>query len=136
MGAHRTRREWFAQKKRSSAPLFCCISFRELLLSGRFLGDYANLVVEDLHEAAAHAKSAATPRPEPQLAVAEERHQRSMTGEYSHLAVIRGSDDRIALPFEQDSFRRNYRDLRSEERRVGKESRYRWRRNQYKNKTK
>src|SRR5438552_13771261 len=69
------------------------------------LGDDADLVVQHLHEAAAHSETATGGPTQSQLTLTEQRHQRRVTGEDSNLTVVRGGYYGIRLALEQHGLR-------------------------------
>ena len=61
------------------------------------LGDDPDLVVQHLEEPALDNEAPAPRAPKPELAGAEHRHHRGVTGENPHLSIVRRRDDGIGF---------------------------------------
>jgi len=74
-------------------------------------GDDPDLVIQYLHESAAHVERASRSTAKSELTLAKQRHEGGVAGKDSDFPVVRGRDHGIRLALEQHGLRGNHRYL-------------------------
>src|SRR5204862_2932177 len=70
-----------------------------------------HFVIQHLHEPAAYVEAAFTGSADTKLAVTEQRHQRCVAGEDSHVSIVCGRNYRVRLALKENGLGRDYRYL-------------------------